>query len=354
MSADPREGTERHYHDALSEPRRPWWVAALALVSCALLVVGVSLLLSFAAIEIDLVLGFVTVEQAAAGTIVFTPTLFLANNLVLASLIPISMLLQWAFFGVRPRWMFCVTGAWRWHLVRRSALVIVPIFLLYTGGGLVLAGASLIEQPPSGETLALLVIIVLTTPLQAAGEEFGFRGFITRTVGSWSARPWVSFALGTTAASIVFALVHVAADPWLISYYLVFAVSMSLIVRATGGLEIAVLIHALNNVLLLGPAVVLSSLAESFDRGAGSAGPLALVPMAVIVIITLIVLRWAPRLDVVSAATPPPGRTRPRVGIPDRPLDVRPPRAHEAVDAVGDEAESDDHEREHPERQLGD
>ena len=310
MSADIPAVGERHYHDALSEPRQPWWVATLALVSFALLVIVVSVLLSFAAIEVDLLLGLVTPVEIASGAIVFTPTLFLANNLVLASLIPISMLLQWVFYGVRPRWMHSVTGAWRWHVVRRSALFIVPIFLLYTGGGLALAAVELVEKPPSATTLALLVIIVLTTPLQAAGEEYGFRGFLTRTVGSWSSRPGVSFALGTIAASIVFALVHLAADPWLIAYYLVFAVSMSLIARATGGLEIAVLIHALNNVLLLGPAVVLSSLAESFDRGVGSAGPLALVPMAVIVIITLIVLRTAPRLGTVSVAPPPPRRPR--------------------------------------------
>jgi membrane protease YdiL (CAAX protease family) len=299
----------RQYHEALSETRRPWWVAALALAVFAASVVVLSVLLSYAAIEVDLLLGLTTSDDAGSGAIVITPTLFLANNLLLASLIPISMLLQWAFFGVRPRWMLSITGTWRWRLVRRSALFIVPIFLLYTGGGLALAAVELIEAPPNGTTLALLVMIVLTTPLQAAGEEFGFRGFIARTVGSWSTRRGVSFALGTTASSIVFALVHLAADPWLIAYYLVFAVAMSLIVRATGGLEIAVLIHALNNVLLLVPAVVLSTLDESFDRGVGSAGPLALVPMATIAIITLIVLRWSPR-QVDDSAPPPPVRHR--------------------------------------------
>lgn len=303
----------RRYHDALSEPRRPWWVATLALVSFALLMVVVSVLLSFAAIEVDLQLGWVTPAEVASGAIVFTPTLFLANNLVLASLIPISMLLQWAFYGVRPSWIFSVTGAWRWHLIRRSSLFIVPIFLLYTGGGLALAAVELVEQPPSVETLALLVIIVLTTPLQAAGEEFGFRGFITRTVGSWASRPGVSFALGTTAASIVFALVHLAADPWLIAYYLVFAVAMSFLVRATGGLEIAVFIHVLNNVLLLIPAVLLSTLEESLDRSVGSAGPLVLVPMTIIVAMTLLSVWWVRRGGAMSVAPPPSGRVvRPR------------------------------------------
>jgi hypothetical protein len=43
---------------------------------------------------------------------------------------------------------------------------------------------------------------------------------------------------------------------------------MSLIARATGGLEIAVLIDTLNNVLLLIPAVVLSSKSHSIAMSA--------------------------------------------------------------------------------------
>lgn len=332
MSEYPPALRDRRYHEALSAPRRPWWITTLALVTFAASVVVLSVLLSFAALELDLILGLTSLDDVATSVFAITPTVFLANNLVLASLIPISMLIQWAFYGVRPRWMHSVTGTWRWHLVRRSALFIVPIFLLYTGAGLALAAVSLIEQPPSGTTLALLIIVVLTTPLQAAGEEYGFRGFITRTVGSFSSRPGISFALGTVASSIVFALVHFAADPWLIAYYLVFAVGMSLIVRATGGLEIAVLIHALNNVLLLIPAVVLSSLEESFNRDVGAAGPFALVPMVIISIITMIVVRWAPRRGVTSVAPAPP-RGLPKVATRHR--DTQGQR----LDAVGDDVD---------------
>jgi membrane protease YdiL (CAAX protease family) len=324
---------QRFYHEALSEPRRPWWIAALALITFAVSTVILSALLSFAAVELDLVLGLTSAASVAAGELSITPTLFLANNLLLASLIPLSMLIQWAFFGVRPRWMHSVTGTWRWHLIGRSALFIVPIFLLYTGVGLAVALATMIGKPPSGNTVALLIIIVLTTPFQAAGEEYGFRGFIARTVGSWSSRTGVSFAIGTIASSIVFALVHFAADPWLIAYYLVFAVGMSLIVRATGGLEIAVLIHTLNNVLLLIPAVVLSSLEESLNRDVGAAGPYALVPMAVITIITLIVVRWAPRRRVIASAPPAPARRLSKVATRHR--DAQGQR----LDAVGDDVD---------------
>ena len=36
----------------------------------------------------------------------------------------------------------------------------------------------------TGESIALLIIMLLTTPLQAAGEEYGTRGLIMRAAGS--------------------------------------------------------------------------------------------------------------------------------------------------------------------------
>ena len=67
---------QRLYHEALSEPRRPWWIAALALVTFAVSTVIISVLLSFAAVELDrpaeagLERGVVVVEVVAVARIV--------------------------------------------------------------------------------------------------------------------------------------------------------------------------------------------------------------------------------------------------------------------------------------------
>ena len=41
------------------------------------------------------------------------------------------------------------------------------------------------------------MIVVLTTPFQAAGEEYGARGLITRGAGSWFASPRAALLVGT-------------------------------------------------------------------------------------------------------------------------------------------------------------
>ena len=39
-------------------------------------------------------------------------------------------------------------------------------------------------NPLNGTTVALALIVLFTTPLQAAGEEYAFRGYLLQAVGS--------------------------------------------------------------------------------------------------------------------------------------------------------------------------
>ena len=104
-----------------------------------------------------------------------------------------------------------------------------------------------------------MAVVLLTTPLQSAGEEYGARGLIARAAGSWVADPRIALAISTVVSATIFMLAHGAADPWLIGYYFVFGVAMSVVVWRTGGLEVAVLIHTVNNLLLFTVAIVVRS-----------------------------------------------------------------------------------------------
>ena len=53
-------------------------------------------------------------------------------------------------------------------------------------------------------TAIAAVVVLLTTPLQAAGEEYLFRGYLLQAVGSLFGNKWV--AIGTTG--LLFALAH--------------------------------------------------------------------------------------------------------------------------------------------------
>lgn len=186
--------------------------------------------------------------------------LLLATNLGLASCIPLAGLLTWGIYGLRPRWLASVAPGLRWSWLR-SCLVVASVvwgvlFLLA-----LTAVATTAEARFDGKVAALLVVVLLTTPLQAAGEEYLFRGFLLQSLGATGLRAppcWViSGALFATAhgqfAPALFA------DRWLIG--IVFA----WLATATGGLEASITIHAVKNVSALVPAVLLGELSSAID-----------------------------------------------------------------------------------------
>ena len=293
------------YHHFLRTPRARWWKGLLLILSFVAIYLGLSIVLTIGAVSVDVAMGRVNSQDLLEGRLTMTPALLLATNLAPALMIPGSLLLQWAFFGQRPRWMHSVQGAFRWRLLLRAAVVIVPLWAAY-----VLLTTFVLAPPPTGrfttESVVLLVIVVLTTPLQAAGEEYGARGLLTRAAGSWVADPRLALVLGTLVSAVLFTVAHGAGDPWLITYYFVFAVSLSVVTWRTGGLEVAVLVHAVNNVFLFVLLVSLGSdLSQTFNRQDGVAGPSMLVPMALLVLVAAVVWFWARRLDVVRTFTPP-------------------------------------------------
>jgi membrane protease YdiL (CAAX protease family) len=292
-----------------------WWRGAVAIVTFVVCYLVLSLLLGVVALAIDVATGMTALDDLAAGALSITPLVFLANNLSLAALIPLSMLLQRLFFGVPMRWMFSVEGRMRWRWLARLAAVIVPVWVVYVAASYLLDPGGDVRL--DGTALAYIAIIVLTTPLQAAGEEMGARGLIQRSAGSWLRNPTAAFVVSTIVASSLFAVAHLAADPWLIAYYFTFGVAASIAARSTGGLEAPILVHVVNNVLLLLPAVLLGKLEEGFDRSAGTGGPFMLLPMAICLGAAFFarwwarrhgVTTWAPRpAKVVRAAAAPAG-----------------------------------------------
>jgi membrane protease YdiL (CAAX protease family) len=305
VAAEPQLAT---YDHALYGTGKPWR-GILAIVTFLVGFFILSLVFSAVAVIIDLVTGTTDLETLSAGIISFTPAVMLANNLSLAALIPLSWLLQRLFFGVRGGWLASVTGRFRWRWFGKLALVIVPVWIIYIGVQFMLEPTTDLRLDSS--TILMVLIVLFTTPLQSAGEEVGARGFLQRAAGSWFRNPIAAFVAGTVISAALFASAHFAADPWLIAYYVVFAVSASLAARGTGGLEAPILVHAINNLLLLVPVALAGQVDESFDRSAGTGNPWLLIPMALCLAAAAFSTWWGRRSGVVARA-PRPEKVRPK------------------------------------------
>ncbi|SEQ16438.1 CPBP family intramembrane glutamic endopeptidase [Microlunatus flavus] len=307
---DPMPVAPVAYPQMLRTPRSSWVRGLLMIVSFVAAYLLVSTVLQGAAIGWDVARGSVSLNDVLAMRLDLTPTLLLAVNLSNAAAIPLSMLLQRAFFGQRGRWLSSVTGRFRWRVLGRASLVALPFWLAYLAITLVAAPESV--RAPSGTYLALLVIVVLTTPLQAAGEEFGARGLITRGAGSWCASPRLALLVGTLLSGAVFTLAHGAGDPWLIAFYFAFAVVLSLLTWRTGGLEVAVLLHTFNNLVAFGSLVLMQQDTSTvFDRGAGSAGPSVLLPGVILLLSAGALWAWASRTGLQRTYVPGPASAEP-------------------------------------------
>lgn len=170
------------------------------------------------------------------------PLGMLAVNLGLATLIPISWVLMAMVHQVRPRWLYSVQPRLRWRYLL-GCLAIAAVVL----NGVMLLSTTVDEplsfQPQQG-FWSFLVVIVLTSPIQAAAEEIFFRGYLLQALGSLVARPW----FGVLASAVVFAVLHGTQNLPLFIDRLAFGLLAGFLVWRTGGLEAGIAAHVINNV----------------------------------------------------------------------------------------------------------
>lgn len=301
----PAPGTE--YHRFLRTPRNAWWKGVVAILAFLAGYLLVNTVFTLGAFVIDIATGRTTWEAIGTGALALTPAVFLATNISNALSIPLAMFLQWLIWGQPVRWLHSVTGSVRWRLIGRTALVVVPIWIAYLAVAAVAVPQVTGTDSPGGgftaESVALLIIMLLTTPLQAAGEEYGARGLILRAAGTWVSSPVPGLIIAALVPSLIFMVAHGAGDPWLNAYYFVFGAAMSILVWRTGGLEANTVVHVVNNMLAFG-ITILAGQEINLDRSAGTGGSFMLLPMAALLITTAVVSLLARRWRVERSYRP--------------------------------------------------
>ncbi|MFC3998395.1 CPBP family intramembrane glutamic endopeptidase [Nocardiopsis sediminis] len=255
-----------------------------------------------AAVFIDTQMG--RVNPANGGTD-YTPVYHGFSMFGLALLVPWSMCIQRWLYGVKGPALHSVVSGFRFDVFGRALLIIGPVWLIAV---VVMNAATPTEQTywPIADLVGIIVTTLLLVPLQAAGEEYGIRGLVFRAAGSWSRGPRLSVFVGVLVSSLVFMVIHGADDPWINIWYFTLAVSLAVITWRTGGIETAIVIHALlNTVTFLYATAIHSDIGGSImDRSAGTGSPILLVPIITVVVIAAVV--WLRTRRTGPALTPAP------------------------------------------------
>ncbi|PPF37017.1 CPBP family intramembrane glutamic endopeptidase [Pseudoclavibacter sp. AY1H1] len=282
----PRVPAAVEYHRVYAGEKRRILRGVLAIILLFVGLVGFAQLFLFGAAIID---------SQILGRTGFTPLQQAAGALSLGMLIPYSMLLQRLLYGVPFRSLHSVAGRFRFGVFGRALLAFGPILLVVVASGFLLAPA---EQVPwtTFDLVAYFVIGMLLTPLAAAGEEYGFRGFMFRVVGGWTRGTRVGAAIGIIIPTVLFSLFHGSLDPYILTSYLVLFGSLAVVTWRTGGLETAVVLHVVYNVtaLVLGTTLHVDLGGALNSREAASGSFATLMPSATLILIT-VVIWWMTR-----------------------------------------------------------
>jgi membrane protease YdiL (CAAX protease family) len=193
-------------------------------------------------------------------------------NLALASAILVAWLITRVLHGLEPRWLASVFPRIRWgwfatcfglSIVALIATLFVSVLVPAQGEG-VDTGSQLNDF--SSTIRDFLLVVVLLTPLQAAGEEYAFRGYLTQAFGGLFGRPWAAVLF----PALLFALAHGAQSAPVFFDRFAFGIVAGLLVVLTGGLEAGIAMHVLNNWLAFGLALAYGDMASTLNPVGGS------------------------------------------------------------------------------------
>ena len=272
-ASEPEGGWE--YHQLQRAGSSGWWrplLGSVLLVVSALLLVQAVLLAAFVA-------GFLVAGQDVRDSVDrlvdtdhVTPLGLAYLNLSLAALIPICWLIVQALHRLPAGSLSSVVGRLRWRWFATClALALVALIATLVVATLVPEQAEGVEMSGSlndftRTTRDFLLVIVLLTPLQAAGEEYAFRGYLTQAFGGLFRSRWVAVAV----PAFLFALAHGAQDAPIFVDRFAFGLVAGILAISTGGLEAGIAMHVLNNFLAYGLALAFSDMSTALNPTGGT------------------------------------------------------------------------------------
>jgi membrane protease YdiL (CAAX protease family) len=246
-----------------------WWrpVLGLVVVALGMVVVAPLALLPVLAVGVSLEGGDFWDNLADAASLqTVGPSALLYLNLTLGSMVLVTWLVMRVIHQMRPRWLASVVPRIRWGFLAVCLGLSVAALVAQLVVSLFLPASANPEPDASVndftvQTALLAVVVLVTTPLQAAGEEYVFRGYLLQAFGALLRNGWVAIA----GSALLFGLAHGAQNFPLFFDRFFFGLVVAWLVVRTGGLEAGIAMHVLNNFLAFGFALAFSDLAETLN-----------------------------------------------------------------------------------------
>ncbi|MDR1833353.1 MAG: CPBP family intramembrane metalloprotease [Propionibacteriaceae bacterium] len=185
-----------------------------------------------------------------------TPLGMVIRHLSLGLLILIAFGLYVGLHRRRGRWLNSVQPGFRWRFWLLAFGISLPglFIVMWATSGFTLAAPN-----PEPDWASFLVAIVLTAPIQAAAEEFFFRGYLLAAITPATSNKWV----GVVFAAAFFAFFHGSQNWPLLADRFAFGILAGALVILTGGLEAAIAAHVANNLIAFSYATLTTSVSAA-------------------------------------------------------------------------------------------
>ncbi|WP_447039939.1 CPBP family intramembrane glutamic endopeptidase [Streptomyces sp. DSM 118878] len=224
--------------------------------------------------------------------------------LTLALLLPVVFLAARWSQGRPAGTVSSVVGRLRWDWLVRCLLLAVPLVAASIGTMLLLpesSGDGTDEMVWAGlpDFLLGLAMVCVLVPFQSAAEEYVFRGWLTQAVGAWCRSPW----LAILPQAPLFAAAHGWGTPWGFADLVVFALVAGVLTVRTGGLEAAIGLHVINNLIAMGLSAAIAGALSSDETAADMDAAAVCVDTVMIFGYAVLVLWWARRRGVEAVGT---------------------------------------------------
>ncbi len=136
----------------------------------------------------------------------------------------------------------------RWKWIKKCLTILFPIMVF------VIIGQTLLDGIPdfifSSGTIGAVLLSIIITPFQAAGEEYLFRAFALQVFATIIKSDKWAWIILSIISSFIFSILHLPEDLCTGIDLFIFGILMCVLVYFTEGIEASIIFHSLNNILL--------------------------------------------------------------------------------------------------------